>query len=73
MMSNQLIQLVPHPGLPLDFQADQLPATGKADINAFDLYRARGLGKIRGFTVDADLIAHGKIPLGHFDDGHPDL
>mgnify|MGYP001581146171 CR=1 FL=1 len=73
MMSNQLIQLVPDFCPTLDFQADQLPATGTADINAFDLHRAHSLDKIRGFPLNADLIPHGKISLGHFYDDHLDL
>ena len=87
MMSNrliQLIQLVPDFSPTLDFQPDQLPATGGADINAFDLHRTYGLRKIRGFTPprrlplaksslrggDTDLVSHGKIPLGHFYNNH---
>ena len=72
-MSNQLVQFVPHSGLALDFQADQLSSAGGADINAFDLHRTYGLRKIRGFTLNTDLVSNGKIPLGHFYDDHPDL
>lgn len=85
-MSNQLVQLVPHFSLALDFQSDQLAAAGATDINAFDLQGAHGLGKIRGSSprreplargsmvaVDANFIAHGKIPLSHFHDDHLNL
>ena len=57
----------------LDFQPDQLPAAGTADINAFDLHRTYGLRKIRGFTLNTDIVSHGKIPLGHFYNNHLDL
>lgn len=66
-------KLIPRLSRALDFQADQLPATGTADIHAFDLHGTYGLRKIRGFTLNTDLIPHGKVPLGHFYDGHLDL
>lgn len=73
MMSNQLIQLVPDFCPTLDFQPDQLPATGGADIHTFDLHGTYDLRKIRGFTLNTDLVPHGEISLGHFYDGHLDL
>lgn len=73
MMSNRLIQLVPDFSPTLDFQADQLPSAGGADIHTFDLQGTHTLDKIRGFTVDTDLVPHGKVPLGHFYDDHLDL
>ena len=75
-MSNQLVELVelvPHPGLAFDLQADQLPAAGTADIDAFDLHGAHGLRKIRNFPVDTNFISNGKISLLHFHDNHLDL
>ena len=73
MMSNRLVQFVTHSGFALDFQPDQLPAAGTADINTFDLHRTYGLRKIRGFTLNTDIVSHGKIPLGHFYNNHLDL
>ena len=72
-MSNQLMELIPHSGRTLDLQADQLPASGRTDIDTFDLQGAHGLRKIRRFSVDTDLISHGNIPLGHFYNDHLDL
>lgn len=72
-MSNQLVELVSHPGLAFDLQTDQLPAAGGADIDAFDLHGAHGLRKIRGFSMDTDFISNGKISLLHFHDNHLDL
>jgi len=73
MSNHQPIQLVPDFCLALDFQSDQLSAAGGADINAFDLHGTHGLDKIRGFTVDADIVPNGKISLGHFYDDHLDF
>jgi len=72
-MSNQLMKLIPHSGLTLDLQADQLPASGRTDIDTFDLQGAHGLRKIRGFPVDTDFIPHGNIPLGYFYNDHLNL